>query len=95
MTNAARLSLEVDILGMEQKKEVKIDKAELQNLIYPIMFGVVMVISLIIFSVSLRFLLKHISKVLFMDEKANNGNTIRFQDENIKTLKRYLPDAPQ
>ncbi|KKR79084.1 MAG: hypothetical protein UU22_C0004G0007 [Parcubacteria group bacterium GW2011_GWA2_40_8] len=76
---------------MTQKKELKIDKAELQNLTYPIMFGIVIVISLIVFGLSLRFIFKSISQVLFINNQTGSA-TVRFQDENVKALKRYLPD---
>lgn len=80
---------------MAQKKELKIDKAELQNLTYPIMFGIVIFISLIVFGISLRFLFKSVSQILFVNSQTNGGTVVRFQDENISALKRYLPDAPQ
>ena len=80
---------------MAQKKELKINKAELQNLTYPIMFGVVIVISLIIFGVSLRFLFKSVSQALFTNNQTTGSSVVRFQDENVKALKRQLPDAPK
>ncbi|OHA47293.1 MAG: hypothetical protein A3A80_00080 [Candidatus Terrybacteria bacterium RIFCSPLOWO2_01_FULL_44_24] len=74
------------------KKGLKLDRKTLRNYIYPIMLVLVIFVSLIIFYFSLRFLIKSISTALFMGSAETPAPS--FQNENLKYLKRYIPDLP-
>lgn len=80
---------------MTEKKERKFEKPELKNLAYPMLFSVVIFISLLIFGLSLRFIFKSISGILLFNPQTIYVAPTRFQIENLTPLKRYLPDLPK
>jgi len=70
-----------------------IDKKKVQQLLYPILLAGVVFASLLVFALSLKFLIGAITDTLFASP-IGSENSIRFQTENLAPLKRHLSDIP-